>query len=61
MALAIDKTLCPQNHSCPMIEVCPVEAITQSGFQLPVIDTQRCIECGTCLEICGKNAVYEIK
>ena len=54
MHLAIDKTKCPQNHTCPMIPICPVSAITQKGFELPQIDKEKCIK------ICGKKAVYKI-
>lgn len=41
-----------------MIDQCPVGAISQQGFSLPVIDPDLCIECGHCAEICGRNAVY---
>ena len=58
MALKIDAALCPQNHHCPMIDQCPVGAISQEGFSLPIIDPDRCIECGHCIEICGRQAVY---
>ena len=61
MALVIDKNLCPQNHKCPMISFCPMEAITQEGFSLPVIDSDLCIECGKCIEVCGKKAVHKQK
>lgn len=59
MALTIDAAKCPQNHRCPLLSVCPVEAITQQGSGLPVIDTQKCIECGKCVKFCGKQAVYK--
>ncbi|HIW52443.1 MAG TPA: 4Fe-4S binding protein [Candidatus Alistipes excrementipullorum] len=58
MALTIDAALCPQNHRCPMIDQCPVGAISQEGFSLPAIDPDLCIECGHCIEICGRHAVY---
>ena len=59
MALRIDPRLCPQNHRCPMIAVCPAEAISQTGNALPAIDPAKCIECGACAEICGRQAVYK--
>lgn len=59
MALQIDPRLCPQNHRCPLIAICPVGAISQEGFSLPVIDPERCIECGKCMRQCGKQAVYK--
>ena len=58
MALTIDPARCPQNHRCPLIDLCPVGAISQEGFSLPAIDPDLCIECGHCIEICGRHAVY---
>lgn len=57
MALTIDATRCPQNHRCPLLTVCPVQAITQQGHGLPVIDAQKCIECGKCMKFCGMGAI----
>ncbi|MEG1574671.1 MAG: 4Fe-4S binding protein [Bacteroidales bacterium] len=59
MALVIDAKLCPQNHRCPLISLCPVRAIKQNGYELPVIDPEKCIECGKCAKMCGMNAVYK--
>ena len=59
MALVIDKNRCPQNHKCPMIVHCPVGAIEQQGYGLPIIDDQKCIQCGKCIKICGMNAVID--
>jgi len=60
MALAIVKTLCPQNHKCPLLTTCPVGAITQVGNGLPVIDPDKCIECGKCVKKCGKQAIFKL-
>jgi Fe-S-cluster-containing hydrogenase component 2 len=57
MALTIDKKLCPQNHTCPMLRICPVDAISQNGYGLPAIDAEKCIECGKCTQYCGMGAV----
>lgn len=59
MALTIDKQLCPQNHRCPLLQICPVDAITQNGYGLPVINDEKCIECGKCTRYCGMNAVIK--
>lgn len=59
MALTIDKNRCPQNHKCPMLRVCPVEAITQDGYGLPKIDPEKCIECGKCTKYCPMGAVVK--
>lgn len=57
--IIVDKNLCPQNHSCPSIKVCPVEAITQNGFDLPKIDSEKCIICKKCINFCTKQAIKE--
>ena len=49
MALTVDALLCPQNHRCPLIPICPAGAISQEGTSLPRIDPGKCIECGKCL------------
>lgn len=59
MALKVNQSLCPQNHRCPMIPLCPVGAISQEGYGLPKIDKEKCIECGRCARICGMSAVYK--
>ena len=57
MAIYVDKDRCPQSHPCPMIPACPVQAITQQRNGLPIIDNEKCIECGNCAEICHMRAV----
>lgn len=59
MALTISAQKCPQNHRCPLLSVCPVDAISQNGYGLPVIDKTKCIECGKCTRYCGMQAVYK--
>jgi len=58
MAFVIDGNLCPQNHRCPLINICPTGAITQTGFGLPVIDRSKCIQCGKCVRKCGMAAIH---
>jgi ferredoxin len=57
----VDKELCPQNHRCPAIRVCPEGAISQEGNGLPVIDHDKCISCGQCIDFCPKGALKENK
>jgi Fe-S-cluster-containing hydrogenase component 2 len=57
MALTINPLACPQNHRCPIIQVCPVGAISQNGYGLPVIDKTKCTECGKCVRYCPMHAV----
>lgn len=55
--IRVDKEICPHNHVCPLIKLCPVDAITQDADGYPVIDYDLCIECGTCVENCPKHAM----
>ena len=57
MALAIKKNLCPQNHKCPAVEACPEDALSQQGLAAPTVDTEKCIECGKCTEVCPTGAL----
>ena len=31
--IRINAARCPQNHPCPSVRVCPVEALKQSGYR----------------------------
>ncbi len=57
MALTVNPRRCPQNHYCPMIRVCPTDAISQNSSGLPIIDEEKCIECGRCVHYCALGAV----
>ncbi|MEI8129227.1 MAG: 4Fe-4S binding protein [bacterium] len=57
--ITIDKNRCPQNHRCPSIKVCPVGAISQEGFGLPVINQEICVECGKCIKFCPMRAIQK--
>jgi ferredoxin len=50
---------CPQNHPCPLVDLCPTGAISQRGYAAPVIDAEKCIECGACSVSCGFGAVID--
>ncbi len=58
MNLTVDKNLCPQNHKCPAIRVCPVAAIQQNGNALPQIDQEKCIQCEKCVMYCPMGAIH---
>ncbi len=60
MSYSISALACPQDHYCPLIRVCPVDAISQNRSGLPVIDDEKCISCGKCQKYCPMQAV-EIK
>jgi ferredoxin len=51
--IVIRKELCPQNHACPTLPVCPVGAISQNGFQAPTVDNEKCIGCCKCVRSCS--------
>jgi len=55
--LSINSKRCPQNHRCPAIKVCPSGAISQKGNELPVIDSNLCTECMTCVSFCPTRAI----
>jgi Fe-S-cluster-containing hydrogenase component 2 len=57
MKLAIKKGLCPQNHKCPAVKACPVDALSQQGMAVPVVDEETCIACGKCAEACPTGAL----
>jgi Fe-S-cluster-containing hydrogenase component 2 len=59
MRIVVDKNLCPQNHLCPAIKVCPVNAIKQDGFNLPIINENKCIKCKKCIMFCPMKAIKE--
>lgn len=55
MPVKIDKTKCPQNHPCPSVNVCPEGALSQTGFAAPIVDKEKCSECGICASFCPMN------
>lgn len=57
MAVTVIKSKCPQNHGCPALKVCPSGALTQEGFNAPVINSAKCIDCGLCTEVCPMGAL----
>ena len=57
--ITIDKNRCPQNHRCPSIKICPVGAISQEGFGLPVVNQETCVECGKCIKFCPMRAIQK--
>ncbi len=55
--IKLDLSKCPQDHICPLIGVCPVDAISQDGFSAPKIDEEKCVSCGGCVVSCPYGAV----
>jgi ferredoxin len=56
MAISLESKRCPQNHPCPALRVCPVNALTQNGYEAPKIDAAKCIECKKCIKVCPMGA-----
>ncbi len=48
----VNASLCPQNHPCPTIRVCPTNAVSQHGFGAPTVDPELCIDCCKCVLSC---------
>ena len=57
--IQVDRNLCPHNHVCPLIKVCPVGAISQNADGFPVVDHSLCIECGKCVRNCPMKAMRQ--
>lgn len=57
MSIQVISYRCPQNHRCPVLRVCPEGAITQNGFGLPVVDEEKCTNCGKCTRYCPTGAL----
>ena len=57
MPIRVDKSKCPQNHPCPALRVCPVQALSQDGFGAPKVDEGKCLDCGKCANFCLMGAL----
>ncbi len=55
--LKVVKNRCPQNHPCPSIRVCKPGALSQKGLSAPVVDMDKCIQCGKCVQFCPMGAL----
>jgi len=54
--LHINADLCKECYAC--IRICPVKAIElRANETVPYIADNRCIGCGSCLEVCHPNAI----
>ncbi len=61
MKIEISEFRCPQNHRCPAVSVCPVDAMFQDGNGLPYVDDEKCIGCMKCTRFCPMGAIIALK
>ena len=57
MSIKVNNNRCPQNHPCPSLRVCPVGALTQVGYGAPIVDKDKCTDCGKCVRYCPMGAL----
>lgn len=53
------KHKCPQDHPCPCVRICPVDAVSQEGYAAPEINKDNCVECGACVNFCPYRAITD--
>jgi len=57
--IQVIKERCPQNHPCPSVRVCPVNALKQSRYEAPTVDEDKCTTCGKCVKFCPMGALVK--
>ena len=55
--LVVVKEICPQNHRCPAIRVCPIGALEQINYNAPTVQYDKCIACEKCTRFCPMGAL----
>lgn len=61
MEIVVNRQKCPQDHKCPSMAVCPMGAISQKDiYSLPVVDKEKCVVCGKCIQFCPKGAFEKV-
>ncbi|WP_083221917.1 4Fe-4S binding protein [Dehalobacter sp. TeCB1] len=61
MAITINSNRCPENHPCPSVRVCPVNALSQKGYKAPTVNAETCLECDKCVNYCPMGALQNLK
>jgi len=56
--IEINQKKCSRSYAC--VRICPVKAISTNNEGLPVVNHSRCIGCGSCLSVCGSDAVTHV-
>jgi len=57
MSVNVVKERCPQNHKCPAVRTCKFDALHQTGNAAPVVDQDKCKQCGICVDFCPMGAL----
>ncbi|MFA5927815.1 MAG: 4Fe-4S binding protein [Candidatus Margulisiibacteriota bacterium] len=57
MYINVIQASCPQNHACPAVRVCPVQALEQKGYAAPTVNEALCISCNKCVRFCPMGAL----
>jgi len=60
MTIRVIEHRCPQNHRCPSLRVCPMGALSQTGYNAPVVDDEKCMDCGKCVRYCPTGALRKV-
>ena len=55
--IRVNRNRCPENHPCPSVRVCPVDALKQVRYSAPTADMDKCIKCGKCVRYCPMGAI----
>ena len=62
--IQLDRNICPHDHLCPLIKICPVGAISRTDYVAPgkklparIVDQEKCIKCGMCIASCKFKAI----
>jgi Fe-S-cluster-containing hydrogenase component 2 len=55
----IIQAKCDRSPFCPVKRFCPTGAVERAGFFMGkvVINDEKCIGCGRCIQVCPHNAV----
>ena len=50
MKVKVNKDKCPKKHPCSTVEICPNKAISQEGFNAPLVDEKNVSDVVNALE-----------
>ncbi len=59
--IVVKSEWCPKNHRCPMVKMCPKQAISQDGFAAPTVDEGKCTSFGLCTKNCPHMCFVKVE